>query len=35
MVAVKECPCYGCRATNELECAECWLAWLRKEADNG
>ena len=34
-IARKITGCYGCRATNELECAECVLEWLKKEADNG
>ena len=33
VIARKITGCYGCPATNELECAECVLEWLRKEAD--
>ena len=32
-IARKISGCYGCPATNELECAECVLEWLRKEAN--
>ena len=32
-IARKITGCYWCPATNELECAECVLEWLRKEAD--
>lgn len=31
-IARKITSCYGCRATNELECAECVLEWLKQEA---
>lgn len=34
-IARKITGCYGCRATNELECAECVLEWLKKEVGNG
>lgn len=34
-IARKITGCYGCPATNELECAECVLYWLREESDNG
>lgn len=32
-IARKITLCYGCRATNELECAECVLEWLKEETD--
>ena len=32
-IARKITGCYGCPATNELECAECVLYWLREGAD--
>lgn len=32
-IARKISGCYGCPVTNELDCAECVLEWLRKEAD--
>ena len=33
VIARKITSCYGCRATNEKECAECVLEWLRWEAE--
>lgn len=32
-IARKITSCYGCQATNELECAECVLEWLKEEKD--
>ena len=32
-IARKITSCYGCQATNEKECAECVLEWLRWEVE--